>query len=176
MSPRSFVLLAASLTLAACGGDSATTTEAAAPEPAPTAESAPAVAPPSGDLAEVTLQPSGELMEYAQTSFVVAPGQTVRLTFENTATGEAMHHNVVVLEQGADANAFGQAAMSAADTDYIPADLEAQVLAHTPMSAPGETVTVEFTAPSEPGDYTYLCTFPGHYMTMKGTMTVAAAS
>jgi azurin len=47
------------------------------------------------------------------------------------------------------------------------------IIAHTPMSAPGETVTVEFTAPAE-GDYPYICTYPGHYMTMQGTMHVVS--
>ncbi len=46
------------------------------------------------------------------------------------------------------------------------------ILAHTPMSTPGETVQVTFTAPSEPGTYRYICTYPGHYVMMQGTMTV----
>ena len=104
----------------------------------------------------------------------VHPGQTVRLTFQNTATNPAMSHNVVVLAQGASVNDVGQAAMSAADSDYIPAEFSDQILAHTAMAAPGETVTVEFTAPAE-GEYTYVCTFPGHYMMMQGTMRVVAA-
>lgn len=48
-----------------------------------------------------------------------------------------------------------------------------RIIANTPMSAPGETVEVTFTAPSTVGDYPFICTFPGHYMTMKGTMHVA---
>ena len=48
------------------------------------------------------------------------------------------------------------------------------VLAATDMSEPGETVSVTITAPSEPGDYRYICTFPGHYTVMQGTMTVPA--
>src|SRR5690606_13234101 len=106
-------------------------------------------------------------MRFEQTEFTVQPGQTVRITFENTATSPAMSHNVVVLQQNANVNEIGQAAMRAADTDYIPASHESQIIAHTELAAPGETVTVEFTAPAA-GDYTYVCTFPGHYMTMQG--------
>ena len=168
-------LAAALLALAACGD----------PEPpAPPPDVAPAAAapsaetfeapPPAGQTAEVEISPVGDLMEYEQTAFAVRPGQTVTVTFVNTATAEAMHHNVVVLAEGADVDAFGQAAMSAADTEYVPADRAAEVLAHTPMSAPGETVEVTFTAPTAPGDYTYVCTFPGHYLTMRGTMRVVA--
>jgi hypothetical protein len=36
-------------------------------------------------------------MKYATTEFPVAPGETVRLVFENTATSPSTQHNVVVL-------------------------------------------------------------------------------
>jgi len=37
---------------------------------------------------------------------------------------------------------------------------------------PGESFTLEFSAPEEPGDYPYVCTFPGHWRGMNGTMRV----
>ncbi|WP_412069937.1 plastocyanin/azurin family copper-binding protein [Rubrivirga sp. IMCC43871] len=172
---RSLVVVFA-LVLAACGGDTA---PAPAEAPAPAASAAPTVAatpeaPPAfdGPALEVTLTPVGNTMAFEQTAMTAQPGQTVRLTFNNTADNPAMSHNVVVLHQGADVNAFGQAAMSAEATEYIPAELASQVIAHTAIAAPGETVTVEFTAPAA-GTYTYVCTFPGHYMMMTGTLTVA---
>lgn len=174
--PR-LLLVALCLSLGACAADepAAPATPPAAP-PADQAEAALTFAdpPPAGETAEVSISPVGNLMEYQETTFTARPGQTVHLTFVNTADAEAMHHNVVVLAQGADVNAFGQAAMAAADTDYVPAEFADQVVGHTPMSAPGETVEVTFTAPTEPGDYTYVCTFPGHYLTMRGTMRVVA--
>ncbi len=171
--------LLALLPLAACGGPEAPATPAAPatpPAPAAAAETPVPAAPPAfdGPAADVTLAPVGNEMTYAETAFTVKPGQTVRLTFTNTADIAAMQHNVVVLYPGTDVNAFGQAAMSAADTDYIPAAKQDRVVAHTAMSAPGETVTVEFTAPAA-GTYDYVCTFPGHYISMRGTMTVADA-
>lgn len=168
--------LLALLPLAACGGPEAPATPATPAAPAPTAETPVPAAPPAvdGPAAEVTLTPVGNEMKYAETSFTAMPGQTVRLTFTNTADIEAMHHNVVVLYPGTDVDAFGQAAMAAADSDYIPPAKADRVVAHTAMSAPGETVTVEFTAPAA-GTYTYICTFPGHYLSMRGTMTVADA-
>jgi azurin len=141
------LLLSLSVALSACGGGGAGT-------------------------AEVALTPVGNEMRYTQTEFTVAPGQTVHLVFNNTATSPAMRHNVVVLQQGSDVAAFGTAAVAAAATDYIPADMESQVIAHTPMSDPGQTVEVTFTAPDQAGDYPFLCTFPGHYVTMQGTMHV----
>jgi azurin len=141
------LLLGLALTLTACGGG-------------------------GGGTAEVALTPVGDEMRYAQTEFTVAPGQTVHLVLNNTATSPAMRHNVVVLQQGSDVAAFGTAAVAAAATDYIPPALESQVIAHTAMSNPGETVEVTFTAPDQPGDYPFLCSFPGHFATMQGTMRV----
>jgi hypothetical protein len=46
------------------------------------------------------------------------------------------------------------------------------MLVHTPLAKPGETSDVTFTAP-EPGTYPYICTVPGHYLMMKGVLTVA---
>lgn len=50
-----------------------------------------------------------------------------------------------------------------------------QVLFHTEMVGGGETTEVTFTAPDEPGEYEYLCSFPGHYAAgMKGFLVVKA--
>lgn len=122
---------------------------------------------------EIVLHPVGNEMRFEETSFTVEAGQEVTLVFENTATTPAMQHNVVILNTNDDTvvNRVGQAALQAGpDAEYIPDD--PAILAHTPLSQPGETVEVTFTAPSEPGQYRYICTFPGHYVLMQGTMTV----
>ena len=127
----------------------------------------------SNELGEVVIQPVGNEMKFDKTSFSVAAGEEVTIVFENVATSPAMQHNVVVLttDDDADVNRVGQAAVAAGESaEYVPDD-EA-VLASTPLAQPGETVRVTFTAPSEPGTYRYICTFPGHYMVMQGTMTV----
>ena len=36
----------------------------------------------------------------------------------------------------------------------------------------GEHQIIEFTAPSQPGDYEFVCTFPGHHILMRGIMKV----
>ena len=40
------------------------------------------------------------------------------------------------------------------------------------LISPGERVTLSFQAPEAPGDYPFICSFPGHWLTMKGVMTV----
>ncbi|MEM1057336.1 MAG: plastocyanin/azurin family copper-binding protein [Bacteroidota bacterium] len=120
----------------------------------------------------VTILPQGNEMRYQQTEFSVSAGEDVTIVFRNTATSPAMQHNVVVLNTDDDevVNRIGVAAQAAAETDYIPDD--PMILAHTAMSGPGETVEVTFTAPAAPGRYRYICTFPGHYTIMQGTMVV----
>jgi len=122
----------------------------------------------------VTIQPVGNQMKYEQTEFTVPAGEEITLTFENTATSPAMQHNVVILTSNDDevVKRVGQAGMNAPDAGYVPDD--DAVLAATDMSQPGETVSVTFTAPSDPGTYRYICTYPGHYTVMQGTMTVVA--
>lgn len=123
--------------------------------------------------ASVTLAPIGNQMAFEQTSFTVTAGKTVTLTFDNTATSPAMAHNVVLLANNAETTItrVGQAAIAASDQAYVPED--DAILAATDLAKPGETVTLSFTAPSEPGEYAYICTFPGHYAMMQGVMRVA---
>ncbi|RTZ67855.1 MAG: hypothetical protein DSZ35_05570 [Verrucomicrobia bacterium] len=47
-----------------------------------------------------------------------------------------------------------------------------KVLHATRMVAPLSATALRFTAPKEPGDYPYICTFPGHWIIMKGVMVV----
>jgi len=164
------LILFLAVSLIGCGGsesspDSSTTAESNANTEQTTA---------SGDVDRtVTIHPKGNQMKYKETEFSVAPGETIKLVFENTATSPSMQHNVVVLNTNKD-DAFrrvGEAGMQAGSTnDYVPED--DAILAYTPMSKPGETVSVTFTVPETTGEYGYLCTFPGHWATMQGTMYV----
>lgn len=129
--------------------------------------------PRRDSLKKVVIEPVDNKMKYATTEFTVEPGQKVRLVFKNTATSPSMQHNVVILRTHEESvmKSVARAGLSAGPSnDYLP-DHEA-ILANTALSKPGETVEVTFTAPETPGDYAYLCTFPGHWSTMNGTMHV----
>lgn len=151
------------ITLTGCGGSDTETSGSAADTDSATEA-----------VSEVTIKPVGNQMKYEQTEFTVEAGSEVSLTFDNVASSPAMKHNVVILDGTGDklVQRVGNAALDAADSGYIPDD--DAILAATEMADPGETVTMTFTAPSEPGTYTYICTFPGHFMMMQGTMTVVA--
>lgn len=120
----------------------------------------------------VTVTPVGNQMLYEQTEIRAPAGSELRIVFANTATSPAMSHNVVVLSttDSTYVDTIGQAALTAKQNDYIPPEHTDLIQAHTSMAAPGDTVEVTFTVPEEPGDYPYLCTFPGHYQTMRGTL------
>ncbi len=128
--------------------------------------------PNPGAVFAVTITPAGNQMKFEQTEFTVNAGTEITLTFNNTATSAAMEHNVVLLTDNSSdtIDRVGQAAMSASANAYVPDD--DAVLAATDLAKPGETVTMTFTAPSAPGEYAYVCTFPGHYAMMQGTMHV----
>lgn len=108
-------------------------------------------------------------------SISAEPGEEirVRLTTESDLPPTAMSHNFVLLTLSADVDAFISAAGRAKDNDFIPADMDDQIVTTTDLAGGGETVEVTFTAPEEPGDYEYICSFPGHYAGgMKGILTV----
>lgn len=126
----------------------------------------------NAQASEVVIEGTDQ-MTYNVTAFTVKSGETVKLTLKHVGAlpKTVMGHNVVVLAAGEDVDAFTMAAAQAYDTEYFPAAYEDKVLAKTKLLGPGESETVEFTAPA-PGTYVYVCTFPGHNLMMRGTMTV----
>lgn len=161
----SFVLIG----LTGCGGSDSSPDESSQQSSATSEQAASAE-----DVDQtVTLHPKGNQMKYRETEFTVAPGETIKLVFDNTATSPSMQHNVVVLNSTKEDvfQRVGEAGMKAGSSnDYVPED--DAILAYTPIAPPGETVSVTFTVPEETGDYGYVCTFPGHWATMRGTMKV----
>ncbi|AWN14710.1 plastocyanin/azurin family copper-binding protein [Salinisphaera sp. LB1] len=115
-------------------------------------------------------------LRFSQDHITVAPGTKVTLKLINKShlPASAMSHNWVLLKSGTDAGAFDNAARSAANNDYIPKSMSDRVIAHTTMVSGGHSDTITFTAPTKPGNYEYICTFPGHFRAgMKGTLTVS---
>jgi len=154
-------VLAGSLLLAGCGQKD----QAAAP--VSSTPSAPAAA-----TFEVT---ANDTMKFNVTRLEVKAGQEVKITLTNTGNmpKAAMGHNLVILKKGADAKAYVDAAVTAMATDYIPAALSDQVIAHTKLLGPKQSEELVFKAPTEPGEYTFVCTFPAHYLSgMKGVLVV----
>jgi azurin len=132
---------------------------------------------PQAPPKEVTIQ-TDDKMRYDFTAFEVTPGQKVSVTFKNIGTTPkfSMGHNFVLLDRvinsGNIQSAFLDKASTEASHDYIPPGAK-EVLAHSKLLGPGESEVVTFNAPYIPGEYLYVCSFPGHYSQgTKGIMTV----
>lgn len=118
-------------------------------------------------------------MQFDVTMIEAKPGETIRLTLETKSNmpKTAMAHNIAIVDLGVNVEEFVLASMAEAGNDYIAPSYEENVIANTKMIGGGETSTIEFTVPETPGDYEYVCTFPGHYFGgMKGVLRVSAAT
>ena len=114
-------------------------------------------------------------MKYDLTAFEVKAGQQVAVTLTNVGTSPkaSMGHNFILLKQNTNVPKFLDDGSMHAAQDYIAPEFVKDVIANTKLLGPGESDTVTFTAPYIPGDYVFLCAFPGHYASgMHGIMTV----
>jgi azurin len=123
-----------------------------------------------GKTHEQAIESVGETMAYNVTSFNVKAGQKVHVTLKNNGTTPAMVHNFVLVKAGTEESVAQAGAAAGEAAGYVKAG-DANVLASSPLAKPGQTIDFSFTAPAA-GTYPYICTFPGHYQTMKGTLTV----
>jgi len=120
---------------------------------------------------------STDTMQYTVRAFTVEAGQDVELTLvhEGSLPIDVMGHNVVILPLDGDYVAFSRQVMNeggSVDNNYLPDTLQDGLVAWTQLIGGGESDTITFTAPDTPGEYPFLCTFPGHFGVMNGTMTV----
>ena len=114
-------------------------------------------------------------MRFNIESFAVPVGGPVKLKLVNLGKmpKATMGHNLVILEAGINVNTFATDAASSRDNDYIPLQYSEGIIAATKLLGPGESDTIEFTAPEAAGDYNFLCSFPAHiYAGMRGVMKV----
>ncbi|QJW89533.1 dehydrogenase [Spirosoma taeanense] len=130
--------------------------------------------PADPNVEVVRLKTVREEMRYDKKEFTVTAGKQIELVLENP---DAMQHNVVIGKPKS-MDAIGAAAdklitaKDGAEKSYVPSI--PQVIAATPLVNPDQTYRLKFTAPAAPGDYPFVCTFPGHWRIMNGVMKVVA--
>jgi azurin len=133
----------------------------------------PAIAPQAPDVVLRLSVVPGQ-MKFDKSELNVAPGQLVEVVYANP---DVMQHNFVLGAPGS-LTLIGEAGDRLATSPtgmaqgYVP-DLP-QVLHSTRLLEPGQTVTFQFRAPAEAGQYPYVCTFPAHWRTMNGVVNVIA--
>ena len=102
----------------------------------------------------------------------VAAGRAIAILFENP---DLMPHNIVIVKPGT-IQKVGEAADAMAKTadgfekNFVP-DM-AEVLFATPLVNSGKNFRLNFKAPDQPGEYPFICSFPGHWQVMKGILKV----
>jgi putative heme-binding domain-containing protein len=113
-------------------------------------------------------------MVYDRTKFYVEAGKPVVVILENA---DIMPHNLVITAPGTMSEVGMESERLAAQADafnqrYLPKS--SKILHATALLQPGTTERLQFTAPQKPGEYPYICTFPGHWRLMYGMMHVVA--
>ncbi|MHB1556090.1 MAG: PVC-type heme-binding CxxCH protein [Isosphaeraceae bacterium] len=99
-------------------------------------------------------------------------GKPVEIVFENS---DIMPHNFVVTKPGSlqEVGLLGESTATqpgALERNYVPPT--DRILLASRLLAPRESQKLDFTAPSKPGVYPYVCTYPGHWRRMYGAFYV----
>jgi putative heme-binding domain-containing protein len=115
---------------------------------------------------------AGPNLSFSPRMAQVRPGEPLSITFRNP---DAVPHNWVLVKSGTLERVGDLANKLVADPDavwrqYVPKTDD--VLAYTDIVAPKQEFTVFLHAPQHPGNYPFLCTFPGHWMVMNGQLIV----
>ncbi len=113
-----------------------------------------------------------EEMRYDTPYFAVEAGKSVQIVLENH---DLMPHNLVITVPGA-LKEVAQLGLEAGPTggwnglQYVP---KSEKVLHATQMVPSDQQTrLTFDAPTEPGEYPYVCTFPQHWYRMYGVMVV----
>ena len=145
--------------LAGCGGSGGSAAPAAA------------TSNPNAPEVKLSISTKGSTAYFDNEKLEAPAGSRVSLTLKSAAdAGSKQPFNWVLVKPGKMLAVVSAGQSEGANTDYVKANDE-NVIAATKLVQPGQSETVTFDAPA-PGDYPFICTFPGLYTTMKGTLTI----
>ncbi|HET7217442.1 MAG TPA: plastocyanin/azurin family copper-binding protein [Vicinamibacterales bacterium] len=122
----------------------------------------------------VRIQTVPEKLSFDVKWFAVEAGKPVQIVLANL---DAMPHNLVVGKPGSLEEIGTKGGAMPMPTDpaatakpFVP---DSPLVLHaTNLVKEGDTERLGFTAPREPGEYIFVCTFPGHWVRMYGIMLV----
>lgn len=121
---------------------------------------------------EFTISATGNTMSdmaYDLREIRVQEGANVVINLVNKGTDAAMLHNIVIVAGGTEKEVALEGLNYAENHYFNPQNTN--VVAGSAIAGPGTTVRLTFKAPGK-GTYTYLCTYPGHWMKMQGVLIV----
>ena len=111
-------------------------------------------------------------LQFVQKQLTAKPGERLTIRFKNP---DVVPHNWLLAKPGSLQTLGEKCNLMITDPQglakhYVPDSDD--VIAYTDMVNPQGEFVIHLTAPKEKGDYPYLCTFPGHWMVMNGTLKV----
>lgn len=109
--------------------------------------------------------------------FTVNAGQKVKITLVNPEDSVTRQpHNILFVKPGTKDTVGMAANAGLTDPEFLTTKHAVpdsdDVLFSSKLVQPGGEEVLEFTAPDEPGEYPFLCTYPGHWAIMNGVMKV----
>jgi azurin len=115
-----------------------------------------------------------EQMRYDTTRLVVEVGKPFEVIMENL---DFMPHNICFVEPGQRQSVATSVEKMRPDQldkqgrAYMPAK-DKGILGASKLVEPGDKVTIQLKGINRPGEYEFVCTFPGHWQMMYGTLIV----
>lgn len=128
------------------------------------------------DECSVTIQ-SDDMMKFNMQEMVVpssCDSFTVTLKHVGQLDKKYMGHNWVLSKTSDAQGIVGGALKAGADNNYLPPGDE-RIIAATKIIGGGEqdSITIDVSELSASEDYTFFCSFPGHFAIMKGSFKVS---
>ena len=129
------------------------------------------------NLKTVKIRCLPERMRFSVEQITATVGQPLKILFTNE---DATDHNMVFVqpdalaEVGLAANEMARDPKNA-NSDFVPASKKHLIIEASPMIGPTRKTRIHvfrFHVPDKPGVYPYVCTFPGHWVIMKGILVV----
>lgn len=116
----------------------------------------------------------GDNMRFTPSVIDAHPGQRMQVILRPVGKIQALAHSFVLLRKGTAPKDFVDKTSEATkETGVILPAMRDQVIAATPLVKPGGVGETTFEAPTQPGDYIFVCTTPGHFnLGMKGRLIV----
>lgn len=124
----------------------------------------------NADTCSFTIESTDQMTFTSPELSVPASCATVTITLKHIGTQPAnvMGHNWVLTETKK-MRSVAIAGMNAPENAYVPPD-DARVIAHTAVIGGGQSDTITFSTDgmTPGGDYSFFCSYPGHWSIMKG--------
>jgi azurin len=114
---------------------------------------------------------AADIPAYDATEIKAKPGEIISVRFKNDTNPKLNYlFSWVLVKPGKTGEVILQADRAGLQEDFIPKSDD--VLAASKLIKAGESDTVVFRAPDQPGDYPYISTYPGQGQAMRGTLRV----